>query len=79
MRRTKPISSTGRLLTERRKGLGRTQQQIADRLGLQRGAVAHMERDRNSIPGSSVLAVARAYRCDPLQLLRVLEADSLRW
>jgi transcriptional regulator with XRE-family HTH domain len=66
-------TSTGRLLTRARAKRQMSQQEMADRLGRQRGNIMHIETGRRGIPGGEVLSFARAYRCDPVALLRALE------
>lgn len=71
-------TSTGRLLTQTRAERGLSQQDIADKLGRQRGNIMHIETGRRRFPADEVLAFCRAYGCEPMALLRALERDRKR-
>jgi transcriptional regulator with XRE-family HTH domain len=61
--------SLGRRIAARRNGLGWTQQELADRLGVSRAAVSHLEGGLN-IPGErTVTILAGIFKCEPHELV----------
>jgi len=61
--------SLGRRIATRRNQLGWTQQELADRLGVSRTAVSHLEGGLN-IPGErTVTILAGLFKCEPHELV----------
>jgi transcriptional regulator with XRE-family HTH domain len=64
-----PPESLGRRIAARRNELGWTQQELADRLGVSRAAVSHLEGGLN-IPGErTVTILAGLFKCEPHELV----------
>lgn len=80
--RPAPADSLGRRIAALRSDRGWTQQQLADRLGISRVAVSHLETDMN-VPGERTVALlAGCFRREPLDLVAgttypVAKADRL--
>jgi len=61
--------SLGRRIATRRNELGWTQQELADRLGVSRAAVSHLEGGLN-VPGErTVTILAGLFKCEPHELV----------
>src|SRR5258708_7503149 len=61
--------SLGRRIAARRNDLGWTQQELADRLGVSRAAVSHLEGGLN-VPGErTVTILAGLFKCEPHELV----------
>jgi transcriptional regulator with XRE-family HTH domain len=61
--------SLGRRIATRRNDLGWTQQELADRLGVSRTAVSHLEGGLN-VPGErTVTILAGLFKCEPHELV----------
>jgi transcriptional regulator with XRE-family HTH domain len=61
--------SLGRRIASRRNDLGWTQQELADRLGVSRAAVSHLEGGLN-VPGErTVTILAGLFKCEPHELV----------
>jgi transcriptional regulator with XRE-family HTH domain len=61
--------SLGRRIAARRNDLGWTQQELADRLGVSRAAVSHLEGGLN-VPGErTVTILAGLFKCEPHSLV----------
>lgn len=61
--------SLGRRIADRRNQLGWTQQELADRLGVSRAAVSHLEAGLN-VPGErTVTLLAGLFKCEPHELV----------
>jgi transcriptional regulator with XRE-family HTH domain len=74
-RRASKLTRTSRLLTEAREALGLSQIDIVELTRRSRRSVIMIENGQLGIPGEEVLAFSRAYKVDPVTLLRALERD----
>jgi transcriptional regulator with XRE-family HTH domain len=65
----RPLPSLGRRIGELRADLGWTQQELAERLGVSRVAVSHLESGLSS-PGERTIALlAGIFKCEPHELI----------
>jgi transcriptional regulator with XRE-family HTH domain len=63
------VESLGKRIGARRNALGWTQQELADRLGVSRTAVSHLEGDLNIASERTVTILAGLFKCEPHELV----------